>query len=163
MEWVEGKYAEKVQSDRKWDTRFLELAKHVAQWSKDPSTKVGAVVAKGNRQLGLGFNGFPPSIHDSEDLLNDRPSKLALVIHGEINAVFDALTKGPAQGCTLYTYPLAPCAECAKFIAAAPLGIERVIALVNKEKTNTQIYLDHDTTKWIFDLAKIKFEVIYED
>jgi deoxycytidylate deaminase len=26
----------------KWDNRFLELARHVAQWSKDPSTRTGA-------------------------------------------------------------------------------------------------------------------------
>jgi dCMP deaminase len=27
-----------------WDKRFLDLAEHVAQWSKDPRTKVGAVI-----------------------------------------------------------------------------------------------------------------------
>ena len=28
----------------KWDIRFLELARHISGWSKDPSTKVGCVV-----------------------------------------------------------------------------------------------------------------------
>jgi deoxycytidylate deaminase len=41
----------------KWDRRFLELARHVAAWSKDPSTQVGAVVAEGKRVVSLGYNG----------------------------------------------------------------------------------------------------------
>ena len=27
----------------KWDTRFLDLAEHIAGWSKDPSRKIGAI------------------------------------------------------------------------------------------------------------------------
>ena len=27
----------------KWDYRFIKLAKEIASWSKDPSTKVGAI------------------------------------------------------------------------------------------------------------------------
>jgi len=30
----------------KWDARFLDLAIYVADWSKDPSTKVGAVLVR---------------------------------------------------------------------------------------------------------------------
>lgn len=30
----------------KWDQRFLELAKVVSTWSKDPSTKTGAVIVR---------------------------------------------------------------------------------------------------------------------
>jgi deoxycytidylate deaminase len=33
----------------KWDSRFLSLAKYISTWSKDPSTQVGAVIARGNR------------------------------------------------------------------------------------------------------------------
>ena len=29
---------------RDWDTRFLDLSEHISKWSKDPSTKVGAVI-----------------------------------------------------------------------------------------------------------------------
>ena len=31
-------------SNRKWDARYLKIAKDVSEWSKDPSTKVGAVI-----------------------------------------------------------------------------------------------------------------------
>ena len=34
-----------------WDRRFLELASVVGSWSKDPSTKVGAVIVNENKQI----------------------------------------------------------------------------------------------------------------
>ena len=56
----------------KWDIRFLELAKHISAWSKDPSTKVGCVAIGNHGQvLSQGYNGFPRGILDSENnLLN---------------------------------------------------------------------------------------------
>lgn len=113
----------------KWDDRFLRLAAHVAEWSKDPSTKCGAVIAQGNKVIGMGYNGFPPAIPDDPELLNDRPSKYARVIHAEVNAIFDAYQKGMnVEGATLYSFPpgLAPsCDRCAAHIIRA--GIKRVV------------------------------------
>ena len=41
----------------KWDERFIDLAKHISQWSKDPSTKVGFVVIGEDREIrSTGFN-----------------------------------------------------------------------------------------------------------
>ena len=108
----------------KWDERFLQLAAHVAGWSKDPSTKVGAVIADGKHVVSLGFNGFPPSTEDREEWLNDRPTKYSLVVHAEVNAILNA--RRPVKGCTIYVDPLSPCAECAKLIAAS--GIDRVVS-----------------------------------
>jgi hypothetical protein len=34
-----------------WDARFIELARHVAEWSKDRSTKVGAVISTNGRNM----------------------------------------------------------------------------------------------------------------
>ena len=51
----------------KWDNRFLELAKLIGSWSKDPSTQVGAVIVdNNNRILSIGFKGFPKGVEDSE-------------------------------------------------------------------------------------------------
>ena len=36
-------FGDVIMSD-KWDKRFLHLAKHISEWSKDPSTKVGCIV-----------------------------------------------------------------------------------------------------------------------
>jgi dCMP deaminase len=53
--------------DKKWDIRFIELAKHVSTWSKDPSTKVGAIIATEDRRvLSMGYNGFPRGCPDRE-------------------------------------------------------------------------------------------------
>ena len=43
----------------KWDKRFLEMAKLVASWSKDPSTQVGAVAVRNRTVIAQGYNGLP--------------------------------------------------------------------------------------------------------
>ena len=44
----------------RWADKFIGLAQHVATWSKDPSTQVGAVlVDRRMRVIGMGYNGFP--------------------------------------------------------------------------------------------------------
>ena len=51
--------------NEKWHKRFLDLAEHVAQWSKDPSTKVGSVITDGGRKIvSLGYNGLPMYVDD---------------------------------------------------------------------------------------------------
>lgn len=110
--------------EAKWDARFIALAEHVAGWSKDPSTKVGAVIVDEQRRvIALGYNGFPRGVDDAPERYADRAIKYPMVVHAELNAILNAL--GPVEGCTLYVTPLAPCAECAKAIIQS--GIRRVI------------------------------------
>ena len=109
----------------KWDLRFLALCEHVGHWSKDPSSQVGAVIAKGNRIISLGFNGFPARIDDDITFYEDRKVKLSRVIHAESNAILYAC--GAQEGGTLYTYPFPPCSDCAKFIIQA--GIDRCVSI----------------------------------
>lgn len=98
----------------KWDRRFMDLARHVAQWSKDPSTKVGAVlVGVDRRNIALGYNGFPPGISDHHGRLADRSIKYRLIQHAERN-VLDNARFEVALG-TLYCTHL-PCSECTKSI-----------------------------------------------
>jgi dCMP deaminase len=41
----------------KWDLRYLNLAKEVSTWSKDPSSKIGAVAVGSKGQvLAQGYN-----------------------------------------------------------------------------------------------------------
>lgn len=97
----------------KWDKRFIELSHLVASWSKDPTTKVGAVVTQGKKVISLGFNGFPSGVLDLSERLNDRGLKRTLTVHAEANAVLSG-TLIP-EGCTIYcTFP--PCVECTKVI-----------------------------------------------
>ena len=106
-----------------WDSRFLNLAKEVSSWSKDPSTQCGAVIVDEQRRvIGLGYNGFPRGM--SDEGYEDRRHKLAYVVHAEANAILNAVAK--VQGCTLYVWPIPACNECAKLIAQA--GIKRVVS-----------------------------------
>lgn len=113
----------------KWDDRFLRMAAMVADWSKDPSTKCGAIIARENRVLGMGYNGFPRRLPDHQDLMAIRETKYPRVIHAEMNAIFNAFQNGhQIDGATMYTFPpgFAPsCDRCAAHIIQA--GIARVV------------------------------------
>ena len=62
----------------KWDRRFLALARHISEWSKDPSTQVGCVVVGPDREIrSTGFNGLPRGIEDTADLIADLDRALA--------------------------------------------------------------------------------------
>lgn len=104
----------------KWDTRFLGLCDHIKQWSKDPSTKVGAcIVDTDKRIVSLGYNGFPVNITDSETRLQTRDIKYDLVVHAEMNAL--AFANRSVKGYTMYA-SLLPCVRCATMIIQHGIG-----------------------------------------
>lgn len=111
-------------SQLKWDRRMLALAEHVADWSKDPSTQVGAVVADNNRVVSVGFNGFPRGCDDDPAVYADRERKYRRVVHAEVNAILFA--GRPVVGGTLYTWPFGCCPRCAGVVIQA--GILRVVS-----------------------------------
>lgn len=86
-----------------WDERYLAIAMQVSQWSKDPRSKVGAVItdAKG-RVLALGFNGFPRNVHDCPERLGDPDEKYPKVVHAEANAalLLGLQPRGAPRTCT---------------------------------------------------------------
>jgi len=101
----------------------IDMAKHVAKLSKDPSTQVGAVIfdPKG-RIVSAGFNGFARGVKDTPERLNDRDIKLRMVLHAERNAM--AFATAPLEGCIMVvTHPC--CAQCAASMIQA--GIAHVV------------------------------------
>jgi len=88
----------------RWDQHFLDLALANALMSKDPSTKVGAVIVGPDREIrSAGFNGLPRGVADTPERLNDRDTKLKLIVHAEMNAILNAARIGVSvKGCTLY-------------------------------------------------------------
>jgi len=109
----------------KWHRRFLDLAEFYSTWSKDPSTKCGAVIVRPDKTVAsVGYNGFPVGIADTEERLTNRDLKYSLVIHCEMNAVLNA--HGSVKGCTLYTFPFLTCDRCSVHMIAA--GIKQVVA-----------------------------------
>lgn len=112
----------------KWDMRFLELAKHIAQWSKDPSTKVGAVIVRPDKTIvSVGYNGFPRGVKDSQERYVDKVLKYSMVVHAEANAILNS--RELLNGYTIYVWPTLDhpptCNECAKVIIQA--GIKTVV------------------------------------
>jgi len=110
-----------------WKKRYLSLASEIAQWSKDPRTKVGAVAVGGVGQiLATGFNGFPRGIEDSAYRLDVRETKNRLVVHAEQNCIYNATINGVSlSGSTLFVAGLHICRECAKGIVQ--VGIAKVV------------------------------------
>ncbi len=110
----------------KWDRRFIDLALHISDWSKDPSTKVGCVVVGADREIrSTGFNGFPRGIEDSIERLEDREMKYPLICHAEENAIMHAARIGISlKDCVAYvTWP--PCTRCARSLIQA--GVVEVV------------------------------------
>jgi dCMP deaminase len=114
--------------NEKWDRRFLNLAREVATWSKDPSTGVGAVIVNASKHVvGMGFNGFARGVDDDPARYNDRPLKYKMIVHAEVNAIIQA--GHAAKDGTIYVYPAFGhpniCHDCAKFAIQA--GIKAVV------------------------------------
>ena len=112
-----------TQTFNEWHHRYLGLAALVATWSKDPSTRVGAVLVRPDRSVAsLGFNGLPKGVHDDDEVLANRAWKYERVVHAEMKAIL--LANESVKGYTLYV-TTEPCNRCAAHIIQA--GITRVI------------------------------------
>ena len=144
-----------------WSSKYLNLAKHVSTWSKDPSTKIGAVAVGDRGQiLSTGYNGFPRNIKDSADRLNNRESKYKYVVHGEMNCIYNATLNGVSLNeADLYVYGLPVCSECAKGVIQ--VGIKRAF-MCYPETIRDKWKESHKITSEMFDEVGIYHEVVYE-
>lgn len=114
----------------KWENRFVNLAEHISTWSKDPNTKIGAVVVfDSSRQiLSTGYNGMARGVDDTPPIRSsrDREEKYYWYAHGERNAIYNAARYGiKMQGASIYLNCGMPCTGCA--IAIIQAGITKVI------------------------------------
>ncbi len=111
-----------------WDKRFMELACHIAQWSKDRYTKVGCVIVGSDNEIrSTGYNGFPRGIDDDLEERHYRPEKYVWTEHAERNAIYNAARIGVSlQGSRMYL-PWFPCMDCARAIVQS--GISELIAI----------------------------------
>lgn len=132
------------------DIRNMQYAEGATKYSKDPNTKVGAViVSKYNKMLSFGFNHFPQCIKDGklpwsrEGKLED--TKYAYVVHAEADAILRTNNLSALDGVKLYS-TMYPCNECAKIIIQK--GIKEVIY-------KTDPY--HDKSEWI--AARLLFKL----
>ena len=116
---------------KQWDEYFLNLVAGIGQKSKDPNTKVGAIIVdQNNRIISTGYNGFPAGMDETPELWV-RPVKYNFCVHAEINAILYA--RCSLEDATIYV-SFMPCKECAKTIAAS--GIKRVVCFERDDKVD---------------------------
>lgn len=142
---------------RKHDLQYLRLADFIAsEFSKDPSTKVGAVIINDRRQvLSHGYNGYPIGVEDIN--LEDRSYKYPRVVHAEINAILNA--NSSLRGSTLYC-TLAPCSTCAGAIIQS--GVEYVFHIQENYDSRPGIWQEsHKIALDMFRQAGVKCYGVY--
>lgn len=146
----------------KWDHFFLGMAKYISSASKDPSTKVGAVlVGENNLVVGLGYNGFARGVVDSDERLNDRELKYKFIVHAEVNAIIMAGEK--AKGATMYVWPsfMIPCVchDCCK--VAIQAGVVEIVGYNPEDMSRAERWKDSiAASKIMCDEAGVKYRGI---
>lgn len=135
----------------KWSSRLLKLAKDVASWSKDESTKVGAVITTLNGSpVSWGFNGMPRGIDDTVTERAHRPAKYKWMCHAERNAM-DLSPQTDLTDCVMFV-TLSPCTNCAQSI------IQRGIKTVVVDSDHTA---DKAPERWQEDM-KVAIDMLQE-
>jgi dCMP deaminase len=149
---------EQENGQRKWDGRFLQMAELVSSWSKDPSTKVGAVIVDENqRVVSLGFNGFPRAVAD-DSRLEDRALKNMITIHAEKNAILFA--RRDLTDCTIYVHRSLPCAQCASFIMQSGITTVVVRAFGHESPESEALWRsNHEVAQAIMSVAGIRIRI----
>ncbi len=113
-------------SDHSWDQYFMTMSYLVSMKSKDPSTRVGAVIVGPDKEIrATGYNGLPRGVEDRVTRYDNRSYKYLAANHAEENAILHCARIGIAiKGCSIYV-PWLPCSYCAKSIIQ--VGIIEVI------------------------------------
>ncbi len=108
---------------RKFDQRYLEMARIWAQNSYCQRRQVGALVVKNGMIISDGYNGTPSGF---ENVCEDETGiTKPYVLHAEANAITKlARSNNNSEGATIYI-TASPCIECAKLIIQS--GIKRVV------------------------------------
>ena len=111
------------EKQRRFDQRYLEMARIWAQNSYCQRRQVGALVVKNGMIISDGYNGTPSGFENiCED---DNGVTKPYVLHAEANAITKlARSSNNSDGATIYI-TASPCIECAKLIIQA--GIKRVV------------------------------------
>lgn len=135
-----------------WDDYFLGMAQEVAKASKDPSSKVGAILTRDKFRIGDGFNGFPQKLRDDYELLKNRDEKYPRIIHAELNAIFAA--KQDLSGCTCYC-TLPSCSRCAANLIQ--VGVTRVVFMGDNIDYKLRWKTDLDRSRAMFREAGVEY------
>ena len=108
-----------------WDEFFMRHVYLAASKSKDPRTKIGAILVRDKHIISSGYNGFGSGVKDLEERYNDRETKYSFICHAEFNSILQCSKFGiSSSNTTLYT-PGFPCAECCKAVIQG--GVSEIV------------------------------------
>ena len=95
----------------------MQMAELTATLSYAKRLQVGALIVKGNRIVGTGYNGMPTDWeNDCEIEIDGELKTKAEVLHAETNAIAKvAQSTETSEGSTMFCTH-APCVDCAKLI-----------------------------------------------
>ena len=114
---------ESNEKQKRFDLRYLQMARIWAQNSYCQRRQVGALVVKEGTIISDGFNGTPSGFENNCEDENNVTKPY--VLHAEANAITKlARSSNNSDGATIYI-TASPCIECAKLIIQA--GIKRVV------------------------------------
>lgn len=107
-----------------WDELFMGKVYEIANKSKDPRTKIGAVLVKDGHAPLEGFNGICKGVTDLPERMKS-PEKFNWMEHAERNIINMAAKFGiSTDGGTLFTQGM-PCVDCTRGIVNS--GIREVV------------------------------------
>lgn len=131
----------------KWHNYFMKSACNAAELSKDPNTKVGAIIVSNRQIKSTGFNGAPknfpdelvPTTNDGETLIE---KKNTFMCHAELNAILNYDGRiADLKNADVYV-TVSPCSHCACMLSQ--VGIKNVIykeKYHRKEETDAAEYI----------------------
>lgn len=127
-----------------WDETFMHDVYWWARRSKDPRTKIGAVLVHWDSKdpISHAYNGFARKVNDDVPERWDRPEKYLWVSHAESNSILNCARTGRSTiGTIMFTQGI-PCSDCANDIIQA--GVAEVV--VHKQWQNYEN--EFDWKKW---------------
>lgn len=140
-----------------WDKTFIDTARLWAKRSKDPNTKIGAVIAgPDNEVLSTGYNSFPRGINDDIPERSERPEKYLWIEHAERNCILQAARHGtPLKDCRMFVSCWLPCTDCAR--AIIQVGIKEVIMAQTVDAASREKWVEAaKRSKQMFEEAGVK-------
>ncbi len=108
---------------------YLQEAYEYAQQSPDPSNQNGAILVDpdclydATEHLLGDCNRTAPGIEATPEILADRTKKYAYVEHAERNLIYRAASEGIYTAGQIIICPWFACAECARAISCARIGL----------------------------------------
>lgn len=132
-----------------WDDWFMTMVYLVASKSKDPRTKIGAVVVGPGREVrSMGYNGLPRGVDDCVEERYEKGEKNFWFEHAERNAIYNATLIGASlRDCVMYTQGI-PCHDCSRGIIQS--GLREIVL----DKKWNGIDLDSERYRRSFEMFK---------